>query len=89
MKELKNNQMPLIDVRTVEEFAQGHLPGAINIPLDQIDQAEIAAQSRLYCRSGRRSELAKRKLQERGIATVNLGGIEDYDGPIEHDIEFF
>lgn len=84
MKNVKTGKTPLVDVRTKEEFTQGHLPGAINIPLDQIDQAEIADGSQLYCRSGRRSELARHNLEKRGIETTNLGGIEDYNGPIEH-----
>lgn len=79
----KTDHTPLIDVRTAEEFKEGHIPGAVNIPLDQIDQADIASGSQLYCRSGRRSGIARNKLKERGIDTVNLGGIEDYDGPTE------
>lgn len=83
MNDSKTSQAPLIVVRTAEEFRKGHIPGAINIPLDQIDQADIASGSHLYCRSGRRSGIARDRLKERGIDTVNLGGIEDYDGPVE------
>ncbi len=79
----KNNDHPLIDVRTSEEFQAGHIPGAVNIPLDQIEKTDIESGSNLYCRSGRRSGIAQKLLKEKGISTNNLGGIEDYDGPIE------
>ena len=54
----------LIDVRTREEFAQRHIPGAINIPYTELDQriAELDnyrdSEMIVYCRSGRRAELA-------------------------------
>lgn len=74
---------PLIDVREGWEFAAGHIPGAINIPLGSLDQADIAEGSALYCRSGHRSEEGRRILQDRGIETENIGGMLTYAGPIE------
>lgn len=73
-----------IDVRTPEEFKQGHLKGALNIPADQI-AAKIAAVSpdkkapvNLYCRSGRRAEAALQELKKMGYTNVtNHGGYED------------
>lgn len=73
-----------IDVRTSEEYAQGHLEGAINIPLDQIAQ-RIASQApdkdmpiAVYCRSGNRSEQARQILQSMGYSAVtNEGGYAD------------
>lgn len=74
---------PLIDVREPAEFAQGHLPGAQNIPLGDVSEADIQAGSNIYCRSGRRSGQAVEILKEKGIETQNIGGIMDYDGPVE------
>jgi phage shock protein E len=73
-----------VDVRTPEEFAEGHVVGAINIPhtemrarhdeLDEYAGEEIV----LYCRSGRRSGIAQRVLQEEGFTNVeNGGGLSD------------
>lgn len=72
----------LVDVRTPEEFRQGHLSGATNVPLDQIRRLAPRAfpdKTRpllLYCRSGRRSELALQELRSLGYTNVwNLGGM--------------
>lgn len=61
----------VVDVRTAEEFASGHVPGAINIPYDQIGRraSEIGPPSTpvvLYCRTGRRSGIAVEALQKAG-----------------------
>ena len=69
----------LIDVRTPEEFAEGHLAGAINIPVDDFDPAALpdagAAERVLYCRSARRSGVAAEKLaQASGSVAVHLEG---------------
>lgn len=78
----------LIDVREVHEFKQGHIAGAINIPLRQIQTrlAEIPKDSPvfLYCRSGMRSKQAGRILSRKGyrnVAHLN-GGIMAWDGPL-------
>ncbi len=75
----------VIDVRTPGEFRSGHIPGAINIPYDQIARgiAEFAKdKSRrivVYCRSGRRSGIARKTLLEMGYTDVtNAGGYEAY-----------
>ena len=73
-----------IDVRTPEEFAEGHIQGAVNIPVDQIT-GKIAAVSpnknapiNLYCRSGRRAEAALQELKKMGYTQVsNHGGYQD------------
>lgn len=72
----------LVDVRTPEEFRQGHLSGATNVPLDQIRRLAPGAfpdKTRpllLYCRSGRRSQLALQELRSLGYTNVwNLGGM--------------
>jgi phage shock protein E len=61
----------VVDVRTAEEFASGHVPGAINIPYDQIARraSEIGPPSTrvvLYCGTGRRSGIAVEALQKAG-----------------------
>lgn len=79
-----SQKLVLIDVRTAEEFADGHLQGAQLLPLDSIAQT-IAAQVpgkdtpiQLYCRSGRRSALALDTLKAMGYTRLqNLGGLED------------
>lgn len=73
-----------IDVRTAEEYGEGRLQGAVNIPADQI-AAKIAAASpdkdapvNLYCKSGRRAGLAKQALEKMGYTKVtNHGGYRD------------
>ena len=73
----------VLDVRTPEEFAEGHLEGAINIDQKQSDFLEKATsllspdkKIAVYCRSGRRSASAAGKLADKGYKCVNLvGGI--------------
>jgi len=73
-----------IDVRTAEEFSEGHLEGAVNIPFDEIVEkidsvaSDKNAEIYLYCRSGRRASKAKLALEEAGFTHVrNIGGLED------------
>ena len=80
----------ILDVRRPDEFAEGHIPGAINIPNEKIGSAEIAElpdKSQLilvYCRSGRRSKEASEKLVKLGYTNiVEFGGILDYKGEIQ------
>ena len=69
----------LLDVRSPEEFGRGHLPGAVNIPVQELDRrlAEVGPAERdvvVYCRSGRRSSQAAQLLREHGYTRVhNLG----------------
>jgi len=73
-----------IDVRSAGEFESGHVAGAVNIPHVEIIEriAEVTADKDdviyLYCRSGRRSGIAKSALEEAGFSNVvNIGGLED------------
>jgi phage shock protein E len=75
-RELVQAGARLVDVRTRAEFAAGHLPGAINIPVQEL--AERLPELRpkdtpvvLYCRSGRRSSSAARTLKSAGFAAVH------------------
>jgi rhodanese-related sulfurtransferase len=74
----------LIDVRTPEEFASGHLPNAINIPLQEMSaRLDEVAQDEpvvLYCRSGNRSNQAAQLLGAQGFSQVlDLGGIQAWE----------
>ncbi len=79
----------LLDVRTQEEFDAGHIAGAILLPYDEINvkastvlpdkEKEIV----LYCRSGRRSAIAKKALVELGYKDVeDFGGINRWKGEL-------
>ena len=88
MKDEKN--YIILDVRRPDEYAEGHIPGAINVPNEEIGSAEIAElpdKSQMilvYCRSGRRSKEAAGKLVKLGYTNiVEFGGIQDYEGEIE------
>lgn len=66
----------LVDVRTREEFAAGHLPGAVNIPVQELERrmGELEPQGAavvLYCRSGNRSGRAARMLKSAGYSAVH------------------
>jgi len=69
----------LLDVRSPQEYAGGHLPGAVNIPVQEIEGrlAEVGARDGelvLYCRSGHRSSRATEILRRHGFTKVhNLG----------------
>lgn len=73
----------IVDVRTPEEFSEGHVSGAINIPLDQVQQRlqefkEMPTPIVAYCRSGNRSGMAVSLLKQNGINDViNGGGLDD------------
>ena len=77
----------LLDVRTQEEFAEKHIPGAICIPNETITQEDIPALPDkeqlifVYCRSGNRSKQAAAKLAALGYTNVvEFGGIIDWTG---------
>jgi len=78
LKEAINNGAFLVDVRTPAEFAQGSVPGAVNIPLDQIQQQMSKFSTKksivVFCRSGSRSGQAKSILERNGHNQVINGG---------------
>jgi len=77
----------ILDVRTPEEFADKHIPGAINVPNETIGTKEIPQLPDkdqlilVYCRSGNRSRQASEKLAALGYTNiVEFGGINDWPG---------
>lgn len=77
----------ILDVRTPEEFAEKHIPNAINVPNETIGTDEISQLPdkdqliMVYCRSGRRSKEAAEKLAKLGYTNVvEFGGIIDWKG---------
>ncbi len=80
----------ILDVRRADEFAAGHIPGAINIANESIGTEEIPELPDkdqlilVYCRSGNRSKEASQKLVDLGYTNiVEFGGIIDWPGEIE------
>ncbi len=77
----------LVDVRTPEEFASGHIPSAVNIPYDIIGTrpptADKDALIIVYCRSGRRSSSARNTLVSIGYTNVvDFGAVDRYPGTL-------
>ena len=80
----------ILDTRTEAEYDEGHIPGAIVIPHDEIaDRAEEELPDKdrsilVYCRSGRRSKLAAEALVELGYTNIKeFGGIIDWPYEVE------
>ena len=85
------DQLPqalLLDVRTEQEYRQGHIPGSRNVPLHDIERVLALTYSKqvplfVYCYSGARSRRAVQELQHLGYTDVrNLGGISAYRGRV-------
>ena len=68
----------LVDVRTPAEFAEGNVPGSVNIPLDQVQNQLSKFKNHesivVFCRSGNRSGQAKAILEQNGFTNVVNGG---------------
>lgn len=77
----------LLDVRTPQEYREGHIPGSQNLPLDVLDRLEVPQDTPLfvYCHSGARSRHAAAVLGQMGYARVrDLGGITAYKGKVDY-----
>ena len=88
-KMMETQKVIVVDVRTLEEYNEGHIPNAISIPLETIEnKAEVKLKNKddlilVYCRSGRRSREAALKLIENGYTNViDFGGIKDWNGEV-------
>ena len=86
----ENENYIILDVRTIEEYDEGHIPNAICIPNETIDEDVINKLPNkeqlilIYCRSGNRSKQAANKLKNLGYTNlIEFGGIIDWKGEIE------
>ena len=84
-----NENYIILDVRTEEEYKEGHIPNAICIPNETIDEKIVKQLPNkdqlvlIYCRSGNRSKQATKKLENLGYTNlIEFGGIIDWKGEI-------
>ncbi len=90
VEEFKNTAgAVLLDVRTTDEYKQGHIPGSINIPLDEIRKVDQRVPKKdtplfVHCLGGGRSGRAVAQMKQMGYTNVkNIGGIGSYKGKVE------
>ena len=77
-KMMETEKTIVVDVRTIEEYNEGHIPNAVEAKLKNKDDLIL-----VYCRSGRRSREAALKLIEKGYTNViDFGGIKDWNGEV-------
>ena len=84
----KDENTILVDVREQDEYASGHILGAVNFPLSTLDRADLPWEENtslyVYCLSGARSGRAVQFLRSQGYANVtNIGGINSWRGEVE------
>lgn len=78
----------LLDVRTEEEFQEGHIEHSVNIPLHNISKVSTIVHDKytsifVYCLSGARSEETVSILESMGyVNVINIGGISSYKGKV-------
>ena len=86
--QISDKEVQIIDVRTPEEFAAGHLSGAVNIDVSgssfdlEINKLDKNARYALYCRSGNRSTIAAEKMADAGFTNIinfNKGGFAELE----------
>lgn len=89
-REIAKEGVQLVDVRTAAEYADGHIPNAVNIDVYSADFAEKIAKLdkertvAIYCRSGRRSKNAAEQAVKLGFKVVELdGGVLSWSGALE------
>lgn len=79
----------LLDVRTAQEYAGGHIPGSVNIPLQELERAKSVIPAKdtpvfVHCLSGARSRQAASLLKQAGYLNVqNIGGISAWRGEVQ------
>lgn len=84
----KSENAILLDVRTSEEYGEGHIEGSVNIPLQSIQNVKIQIPDLnrkiyVHCLSGARSARAASTLKAMGYSDVtNIGGIDSYTGKV-------
>ena len=85
----KTSGAVLLDVRTPQEYREGHISGGKNVPLQELDRVTAVAPKKdtplfVYCHSGARSSQAVRLLAQMGYTNIkNIGGIAAYTGKVE------
>ncbi len=83
LMETKRVTFTLVDVRDPQEFAEGHIPGAINIPSDKFAAGSAALDKEklvvVYCKSGGRSYTAYRKLQKLDYSKIAQAILADWE----------
>lgn len=91
LEEVRNTEgAVLIDVRGADEYAAGHIPGAVNLDVNRIGEIGSVVSDKnapvyTYCLTGRRSGRAVEALKNAGYTNVkNIGGINKYRGPKEN-----
>lgn len=83
---MEENDYLIVDVRTNQEFQEGHIKDAINLPVNMINSDIDLESDKLifvYCKSGNRSKEAYDKLTKLGYEVYDLGSINDIDLPKE------
>ncbi|WP_096155016.1 MULTISPECIES: sulfurtransferase TusA family protein [Bacillus] len=84
-----NEKVTVLDVRETAEYAFGHIPGAIHIPLGELEErfSELQTDDEIHviCRSGSRSDIAAQKLSEKGFSNVKnvTSGMRDWTGSLD------
>ncbi len=94
MREVKDGVAVLLDVRSPEEYAEGHAVNALNFDVMKIVAGEFPTIEKslhvyTYCKAGGRAEKAKQALESNGFANVkNIGGLSGWvgaGGEVAHD----
>lgn len=83
---VENKEYIIIDVRTEEEYKEGHIKESINVPYDEIDESiDIDKENIIfvYCKSGNRSKIAYKTLTNLGYTVYDLGGYDSINLPKE------
>ena len=81
-KIIKKNNYIIVDVRTKEEYEEGHVKDSINIPYDEIDENVDLDKDKIimvYCKSGKRSSIAYSTLKDLGYDVLDLGAYDTID----------
>lgn len=82
----ENSKIRIVDVRTEEEYREGHIKNSINIPVDAIDEIDLSKDIEIvvYCRSGSRSYQAAIVLNDLGYTVRDMGGLDNWGYELEN-----
>lgn len=82
----ENSKIRIVDVRTEEEYREGHIKNSINIPVDAIDKIDLSKDIEIvvYCRSGSRSYQAAIVLNDLGYTVRDMGGLDNWGYELEN-----